>query len=629
MALTVAYNHERFKLNPSGPAIGIDLGTTNSRVGYFINNNVEIITTASDSKRLIGLNYDDNVVNQNKSFWTFNVTKSDNNRPIYDIVKNHQVSPEEVSSEILKELLKMAQDKIGTEKIKSAVITVPAYFDQNQKEATIHAAKLAGIENVKQLITEPTAAAFAYGFDHKCFDGYNLFVFDHGGGTCDVSIVKVEKSEFKVIGHAGDTQLGGRDYDYRLMQYFDQKYKKLQVFESTDEISTKRKMRLREACEYLKMSLSHPAKVSETIDLDDVAPGLPEEDLTYKQFKEIVANLTRRCQKLCFDALEETELKADDIDEVLLVGGSSKMRFIRDMLKDVFPNKELSEAINPDEAVAYGATLRAAQLLDPEKSKVSGIVKHLAIGIGVVTDYILPKKITAVSKIDAVGIDLGTSRCCAAVSRKNGIETVPLDNKGERLLPSFVAYDEEHIKCGQVVIDRLRNYSKSTIFDSKRIIGKNINEIEIDQFWPFKISNLSEKILMGVTSVKEEIFVSAEEVATALLKFIKEKSEAFQGKPLTKAVITVPANFADTQKNSTLNAAKLAGFENVMILSEPVAASFAYFVDREIPNNSNILLFDLGGGTLDVCIFRIVDYQIKIICNGGDTKLGGRDFDTL
>jgi heat shock protein 1/8 len=418
MALTSAKNLERFKLNPSGPAIGIDLGTTNSCVGHFVNNNVEIITTASgkktvpsyvfyngkkecvvgepavarlkvypnrvayDSKRMIGLNYDDNVVNQNKSFWTFTVTKSDNNRPIYDIDKNHQVLPEEVSSEILKELIKMAQDKIGTEKIKSAVITVPDHFLVGQKEATLHAAKLAGIENVK-LITEPTAAAFAYGFDHKRFDGYNLFVFDLGGGTCDVSIVKVEKGEFKVIGHAGDTQLGGRDFDNHLIQYFDQKHKDLRVFESTDEIITKRKMRLREACEALKIALSHPAKASETIDLDDVAPGTPDEDLTYKQFKEIVADLTRRCRKLCFDALEETELKADDIDEVLLVGGSSKMRVIKDMLKEVFPIKELSEAINPDEAVAYGATLRAAQLLDPEKSKGFGIVDSLAIGIGV------------------------------------------------------------------------------------------------------------------------------------------------------------------------------------------------------------------------------------------------------
>uniref|UniRef100_A0AC34F2I5 Heat shock protein 70 n=1 Tax=Panagrolaimus sp. ES5 TaxID=591445 RepID=A0AC34F2I5_9BILA len=418
MALANAENAEKFNLNPTGPAIGIDLGTTNSCVGYFINNNVEIILTAAgkrtvpsyvfyngnegcmigeqaiarlrtnpnqvvyDSKRMIGLNYDDNVVDRNKSFWTFTIAKSDNNRPIYVLDKDNQVLPEDVSSEILKELIKMAQDKIGTEKIKSAVITVPDHFLIGQKEATIHAAKLAGIEHVK-LITEPTAAAFAYGFDHKKFDGYNLFVFDLGGGTCDVSIVKVEKGEFKVIGHAGDTQLGGRDYDNHLIQHFDQKFKDLRVFEDTNNIVTTRKMRLREGCENLKIALSHPAKASETISLDDVMDGLPDETITYKDFKEIVSDLTRRCRKLCLDALEETKLEADDINEVLLVGGSSKMRVIKDMLKDVFQNKDLSEAINPDEAVAYGATLRAAQLLDPQKSQGFGIVDSLGIGIGV------------------------------------------------------------------------------------------------------------------------------------------------------------------------------------------------------------------------------------------------------
>uniref|UniRef100_A0A914YE53 Heat shock protein 70 n=1 Tax=Panagrolaimus superbus TaxID=310955 RepID=A0A914YE53_9BILA len=418
MALANAENAERFNLNPIGPAVGIDLGTTNSCVGYFKNNNVEIITTTSgkrtvpsyvfyngiegcmigeqatarlktnpthvvyDSKRMIGLNFDDNVVNGNKSFWTFTVEKSEKNRPVYALDKDTKVLPEEVSSEVLKELIRMAQDKIGTEKIKSAVITVPDHFLIGQKEATIHAAKLAGLDHVK-LITEPTAAAFAYGFDHKKFDGYNLFVFDLGGGTCDVSIVKVEKGEFKVIGHAGDTQLGGRDYDNHLIQHFNQKFKELRIFENTDGPITMRKMRLRENCENLKIALSHPGKASETISLDDVMDGLPDETLSYKDFKEIVSDLTRRCRKLCFDALEETKLNVEDIDEVLLVGGSSKMRVIKDMLQDVFPNKELSEAINPDEAVAYGATLRAAQLLDPQKSKGFGIVDTLAIGIGV------------------------------------------------------------------------------------------------------------------------------------------------------------------------------------------------------------------------------------------------------
>uniref|UniRef100_A0A914P6G0 Heat shock protein 70 n=1 Tax=Panagrolaimus davidi TaxID=227884 RepID=A0A914P6G0_9BILA len=434
LASESAENLERFKLYPTRPAIGIHLGTTNSCVGYFVNNNVEIVTSPSgkrtvpsyvfydenegciigeqaiarlktnpnhvvygnfskfrnifkndeilDSKRMIGLNYDDNVVNRNKSFWTFTVTKDDNNRPIYDIDKKHQALPEEVSSEILKELVKMVQDKTWIKKINAAVITVPDHFLVGQKEATIHAAKLAGIENVV-LITEPTAVAFAYGFDHKRFDGYNLFIFRLGGKTCDVSIVKVEKGEFKVIGHAGDTQLGGRDFDSCLVHYFDEKYRELCVFHGDNEIITKRRIRLREACENFKIAVSLPGKHSETIHFNDISPDLSAEDLTYKEYKEIVADITRRCRKLCFDTLEETQLTADDIDEILLAGGSTKMRVIKDMLKGIFQKRELSEAISPDEVFAYGATLRAAQFLDPEKSKTFCNSLTLPNGIGV------------------------------------------------------------------------------------------------------------------------------------------------------------------------------------------------------------------------------------------------------
>uniref|UniRef100_A0A914Q9L5 Uncharacterized protein n=1 Tax=Panagrolaimus davidi TaxID=227884 RepID=A0A914Q9L5_9BILA len=428
LALMSAENLERFKLNPTRPAVGIHLGTTNSFVGCFNNNNVEIVITlfgkrkvsshvfyndngvcmigeqsyvglktspnriVYDSKRIIGLKYDDNIVNRNKPFWTFNLAKSGNNRPVYVIDKNHQVSPEEVTSEILKELIKMAQGYIGKEKIKSAVITVPDHFLVGQKEATIHAATLAGIEHVK-VITESTAVAFAYGFDHKRFDEYNLFIFRLGGGTCDVTIIKIDNGEFIVIGHAGDTQLGGRDYDNCLMHYFDEKYPQLRV----NEIIKSERMRLRKACENFKIAISERRFVTLVfvklpkkqlyfrIDLDYVLPDLelPEEDLTYKEYKEIVVHLTRRCRKLCLDALEETQLTADDIDEILLAGGSSKMRVIKDMLKEIFPTKELSEAINPDEVLAYGATLRAAQLLDPEKSKTFCNDRALSNGIGV------------------------------------------------------------------------------------------------------------------------------------------------------------------------------------------------------------------------------------------------------
>jgi molecular chaperone DnaK (HSP70) len=229
--------------------------------------------------------------------------------------------------------------------------------------------------------------------------------------------------------------------------------------------------------------------------------------------------------------------------------------------------------------------------------------------------------------IDAVGIDLGTSRCCVAVNRKRGIETIGLDNTGGRLLPSYVSYDEEHPKCGQTVVDRLRNYSEATVFDSKRIIGKTI--INIDKIWPFKVVNLNNQPTIILKTQRGEIQQTATEVAAVLLKYMKEKAESYQGKKLSKVVITVPAAFTEAQEAATKKAAKLAGWETVTLLPEPIAAAFAYFIDRPIPNNSILLLFDLGGGTLDVCVFKIINDKIQIMAKNGDSKLGGRDFDNL
>uniref|UniRef100_A0AC34F971 Heat shock protein 70 n=1 Tax=Panagrolaimus sp. ES5 TaxID=591445 RepID=A0AC34F971_9BILA len=233
-------------------------------------------------------------------------------------------------------------------------------------------------------------------------------------------------------------------------------------------------------------------------------------------------------------------------------------------------------------------------------------------------------------RFQAVGIDLGTSRCCVAVNRNGGIATIPLDNSGERLLPSYVSYSEENIVCGKVVVNRLRNYLKSTIFDSKRIIGRYFNDIEIDEYWCFSVNFENEKVLLEVNGFNgKKKKITAEEVAADLLKYMKNKAEEFQGEKIAKVVITVPAAFTDAQKTATIAAAKLAGWNEIELLPEPIAAAFAYFIDRPISNNSTVLLFDLGGGTLDVCIFKVENNQIQIISNIGDSKLGGRNFDTV
>uniref|UniRef100_A0A914PS76 Uncharacterized protein n=1 Tax=Panagrolaimus davidi TaxID=227884 RepID=A0A914PS76_9BILA len=235
-------------------------------------------------------------------------------------------------------------------------------------------------------------------------------------------------------------------------------------------------------------------------------------------------------------------------------------------------------------------------------------------------------------KDDAIGIDLGTTRCCCAVSRKtNKIETVALENTGERLLPSFVGYDEKNVKCGQIVIDRINNHLNSTVFDVKRVIGRKFSDIVVDLSWTFSLrsDNNDNPLIETTDHCGNLIILSPNDVSATLLKHIKTKSEEFQGKKLKNVIVTVPAVFTDRQCEKTIEAANLAQFDSVTLLPEPVAAAFSYFFDREIPNNSNMLLFDLGGGTLDVCVFRIFNDKINIISKSGDSEIGGRNFDII
>uniref|UniRef100_A0AC35GN54 Heat shock protein 70 n=1 Tax=Panagrolaimus sp. PS1159 TaxID=55785 RepID=A0AC35GN54_9BILA len=245
--------------------------------------------------------------------------------------------------------------------------------------------------------------------------------------------------------------------------------------------------------------------------------------------------------------------------------------------------------------------------------------------------YCIPKHVfTTDENINVVGIDLGTTRCCAAVNRKNGIQTTLLDNQGQRLLPSYVSFDEQHDKCGQIVIDRLRNYAKSSVFDSKRIIGRNFETLKIDDSWTFDVIDDEGKIVIKAHDYNNQIVKKKpEEISAVLLKHIKQKTEEFQGKKLVEAVITVPAAFKEPQNEATKAAAFLAGWKTIHLLPEPVAAAFAYFIDQPIEENSNVLLFDLGGGTLDVCIFKILKSELSIISRSGDPNLGGRDFDNI
>uniref|UniRef100_A0A914PUF8 Heat shock protein 70 n=1 Tax=Panagrolaimus davidi TaxID=227884 RepID=A0A914PUF8_9BILA len=278
------------------------------------------------------------------------------------------------------------------------------------------------------------------------------------------------------------------------------------------------------------------------------------------------------------------------------------------------------------------------QFLNLNKGERVPLQKTLIIPIKAVVKlteepaYNIPHKVLIDNlNINAIGIDLGMTRCCVAVRRANGFELVAIDNS-KRQLPSYISFKENKPICGKLVINNLHLYANSTVFDIKRIIGKNFDDIEINSLWPFEVikSDNNEKSMILVQGYDGSIVEKGpEEVAAILLKHIKQKVEEFQGKEMDEVVITIPAAFDVDQKIATHVAAELAGFKTVHLLQEPIAASIAYFVDRPIPPNFNMLLFDLGGGTLDLCIFKVEKNNLKIIAVDGDSHLGGRDFDVM
>uniref|UniRef100_A0A914QDL6 Heat shock protein 70 n=1 Tax=Panagrolaimus davidi TaxID=227884 RepID=A0A914QDL6_9BILA len=247
--------------------------------------------------------------------------------------------------------------------------------------------------------------------------------------------------------------------------------------------------------------------------------------------------------------------------------------------------------------------------------------------------YDIPQKKLLVNNpnVNAVGIDLGMTRCAVAVNRTNGFELVAIDNR-EKQLPSYISFKEADPICGQLVIDHLQFYANSTIFDTKRLIGKNFEEIQINPIWPFEVikkDKNNKKPMIQVQGFDAILQKFPEEILSILLKHIKLKAEEFQGRVMDEVVITIPAGFNQSQKIATHVAAELAGWKIVHLLAEPIAATIAYFVDRPIPSSFNMLLFDLGGGTLDLCIFKVEKNKLKIATNNGDSNFGGRDFDDI
>lgn len=399
-------------------AIGIDLGTTYSCVGVFQNGRADIIAneqgnrttpsyvaftdeerligdgaknqasmnpknTIHDAKRLIGRQFSDHLVQEDIKLWTFNIEDDGNNKPRICVEykgEQKKYSAEEVSAMVLSKMKEIAEIYIG-EKVVDAVVTVPAYFGDAQRQATKDAAVIAGI-NVLRIINEPTAAAIAYGMDNKTSKEKHVIIFDCGGGTHDVTLLSIEDGIFEVKATAGDSHLGGEDFDNKLVNHFIQEFKRKH---KKDLSSNPRSIRrLRTACEKAKRNLS--SSTQSTIELDSIMDGIDYvSTITRARFEEMSSDIVRKTMEPVEKVLQDSKLSKGDIDEVILVGGSTRIPKIQKELSAYFNGKELCKSLNPDEAVAIGATIQAAILSGDKDKSIQDVllldVTPLSLGI--------------------------------------------------------------------------------------------------------------------------------------------------------------------------------------------------------------------------------------------------------
>ncbi|XP_027003880.1 heat shock cognate 71 kDa protein [Tachysurus fulvidraco] len=400
-----------------GPAVGIDLGTTYSCVGIFQHGKVEIIAndqgnrttpsyvaftdterligdaaknqvamnpnnTVFDAKRLIGRRFDDHVVQLDMKHWPFKVV-SDGGKPKMEVEYKGEIKtffPEEVSSMVLTKMKEISEAYLG-KTVTNAVITVPAYFNDSQRQATKDAGTIAGL-NVLRIINEPTAAAIAYGLDKKVGSERNVLIFDLGGGTFDVSILTIEDGIFEVKATAGDTHLGGEDFDNRMVNHFITEFKR--KFKKDITGNKRAVRRLRTACERAKRTLSSSTQAS--IEIDSLYEGADfYTSITRARFEELNADLFRGTLEPVEKALHDAKMDKAQIHDIVLVGGSTRIPKIQKLLQDFFNGRDLNKSINPDEAVAYGAAVQAAILSGDKSENVQDLllldVTPLSLGI--------------------------------------------------------------------------------------------------------------------------------------------------------------------------------------------------------------------------------------------------------
>tara|TARA_B110000285_G_scaffold166117_1_gene185603 strand:+ start:1147 stop:3072 length:1926 start_codon:yes stop_codon:yes gene_type:complete len=418
--------------------IGIDLGTTYSCVGVWQNNGVEIISndqgyrttpsyvaftdterivgnaaksqsvnnptnTVFDAKRLIGRTFSDPVVQSDMKTLPFTIKSGPNDKPLIEIMKGGELKtfhPEEISAMVLSEMKSVAESYLG-ESVTDAVITVPAYFNDSQRQATQDAGRIAGL-NVLRMINEPTAAAIAYGLDKQNEGESNVLIFDLGGGTFDVSLLCLDDGVFEVRATAGDTHLGGEDFDTNMVQYFVKDIKKTLRTDISENPRALR--RLRSSCERAKRTLSSSTQAF--IEIDGLTEGMDyNTQITRAKFEQMNMVLFKKTLDVVEKVLRDAQCAKSSVDEIVLVGGSTRIPKVQTMLSEYFNNKTLNKQVNPDEAVAYGATVQAAILAGIKSEKTDNLllldVIPLSLGLetaGGVMTTLIPRNTTIPTK---------------------------------------------------------------------------------------------------------------------------------------------------------------------------------------------------------------------------------------